>query len=147
VPLAGDIIRSEKIFTSWQSFDPTWSNITVGNGTSVGFWRRAGDDLIEFAASLTWGSTTSSSGSPFGLELPGSLSGNGSLLRQIVPALAVDTSAGRGYAGHAWLASGGGATLDRFYGEVADDWDSDSPMTWASGDILAVQGWIRVTAT
>jgi len=46
---------------AWQSFTPTWTNITVGNGTQEGTWRRVGD-TIEVAATINFGTTTSVGG-------------------------------------------------------------------------------------
>lgn len=43
------------------SFTPTWSNLTLGNGTTSGTWVRNGN-LVTVSIRLTWGTTTSASG-------------------------------------------------------------------------------------
>jgi len=145
---SGDLARAEEIHAAWEPFRPVWSNIlSVGSGTSVGFWRRCGPQAIEVAASLTWGSDTDTPlpGNPFGLFLPDRLVGDSSVV-QIVPAMAVDVSAGRAYAGRALVESSGSAqVLSPIHGGTGGEWDEDSPMTWAEGDILVVQGLVRVT--
>jgi len=49
-------------YTAWTSYTPTWSqaggSFSLGNGTSTGFYTRAGD-LVYVQAKLVWGSTTS----------------------------------------------------------------------------------------
>lgn len=50
--------------TSWslQTWNPTWTNLTVGNGTLVSKYIQIGKNVY-FRLGLTWGSTTSVSGS------------------------------------------------------------------------------------
>jgi hypothetical protein len=45
----------------WTSYTPTWTNLTVGNGTLVGAYRDNGS-MIDLSVKLTFGSTTSVSG-------------------------------------------------------------------------------------
>lgn len=47
--------------TGWTSYTPTWTNLTVGNGTLVGAYRDNGS-MIDLSVKLTFGSTTSVSG-------------------------------------------------------------------------------------
>lgn len=146
---AGQEIRVNDAFGAWTTFTPSWINISVGNGSTSGEWRRIADFMIFFRAQLTLGSTTSSSGS-IGLTLPGSLSGEGASIRQHVPIWAFDSSAGQGFVGTAVLQSGGGANLDRFYGPTASaGWQltgTPVPLTWATSDIILLEGWIRTTS-
>ena len=51
------------------TFTPTWTNITVGNGTSTGSYVQVGD-LVFVRASLVFGSTTAVSSSAAGLTVP-----------------------------------------------------------------------------
>jgi len=95
-------------------------------------------------ASLTLGSTSSITGN-LGLTIPGSLSAEGTT-RQIMNAWAFDSSASGGYSGVALLQNGGGPNFDRFYGPSNTvGWNGSTPFTWASGDQIAVQGWVQVT--
>lgn len=47
--------------TAWASWTPTWTNITVGNGTLVAKYGQFGK-LVFFRLHLTFGSTTAVSG-------------------------------------------------------------------------------------
>ena len=50
-------------FGTWTSFTPTWTNITVGNGTQVAKYVQNGK-VVNFRIKLQFGSTTSITGSP-----------------------------------------------------------------------------------
>lgn len=50
------------VFTTWASYTPTWTNLTVGNGTVVAKYCQIGRTVF-VRISLVWGSTTSISGS------------------------------------------------------------------------------------
>lgn len=47
---------------SWASFSPTWTNLTVGNGTVSANYTQIGKGVY-FVIDITWGTTTSVSGS------------------------------------------------------------------------------------
>lgn len=49
--------------TDWVSYTPTLTNLTLGNGTSSGYWRRVGDS-IEINYSFKLGSTSSVGAAP-----------------------------------------------------------------------------------
>lgn len=49
--------------TGWTSYTPTWTNLTVGNGTLTAAYRDNGN-MIDVQMRLIFGSTTSISGSP-----------------------------------------------------------------------------------
>lgn len=55
----------------WGTYSPTWGNVTVGNGTSVGYFKRIGKTTF-FRAYLTWGSSTSASGG-ITVTIPGTM--------------------------------------------------------------------------
>lgn len=144
---AGDIIRADDSSTDWADFTPSWTNLTVGNGSVGGRWRRVGNKTIELRAQFTFGSTSSIGGN-LGLTLPGGLSGEGSTLRQAVPAWLMDSSASSQWAvGLALLQAGGGTALDSLYGPTTAfaRWNATNPITWANGDICLVQGFVEVT--
>lgn len=46
---------------AWDSFTPSWANVTVGNGTSTGYYCQIGKTVF-FRASFTMGTTSSISG-------------------------------------------------------------------------------------
>ena len=143
---AGQEVRVNDAFGAWTTFTPSWINLSVNNGSTAGEWRRIADFMIFLRAQVTWGSTTAASGT-IGLTLPGSLSGEGASARQHMPIWGFDSSASGGFVGTAVLQSGGGTNLDRFYGPtVSAGWAATVPITWATGDIIELQGWIRTTS-
>lgn len=48
--------------TAWTTYAPTWTNLTIGNGTVTALYRRIGK-LVIVRVSIVFGSTTSVSGS------------------------------------------------------------------------------------
>jgi hypothetical protein len=142
---AGDIIRAGDFTTDWTTFTPTFTNFTVGNGTVAGKWRRIADKMIFLRAQFTMGSTSAVTGN-LGLTIPGGLSGEGATLRQHLPIWGFDSSASGGFTGSAVLQSGGGTALDRFFGPTTSvGWTTATPITWATGDIVLIQGYLEVT--
>lgn len=57
---------------AWTAYTPTWTNVTVGNATQASAYMNAGK-LYVVRISLTFGSTTSISGTP-DFTLPGGVS-------------------------------------------------------------------------
>lgn len=130
------------IMGDWQSYTPTWTNLTVGNAIQTFKWRRVGDSM-EISGHFEWGSTTSGSGT-FEFSLPNGYS--------------VDNTKARSpYAhfGTAWLYDAGvggreiyrvvqDATNSRFYvagqtnAGTSGDVGTTFPFTWATGDELDV---------
>lgn len=45
---------------AWTSYTPTWTNLTIGNGTTSGAYQKIGR-IVHYYGIITWGSTTSSS--------------------------------------------------------------------------------------
>ncbi len=66
--VSGDVLTASDVNTylsheggAWTSWTPTWTNLSVGNGTVSALYYRAGR-LIVWKLKLTFGSTTSVSG-------------------------------------------------------------------------------------
>lgn len=55
--------------STWQTYTPTWTNLTVGNATQNFRYLRVGKGVFVIG-SLTWGSTTSATVSGFVFTLP-----------------------------------------------------------------------------
>lgn len=56
------------IQSAWTSYTPTWTNLTVGNGTVAAYYMRVGK-TIHARCRIVWGSTTSAT-SAIGASLP-----------------------------------------------------------------------------
>lgn len=115
--------------TSWT---PSWTNITVGNGTSAGQYTRSGD-LVHVTAILTLGTTSSITGNA-GL---GSLPVTGSTTTDFVgPAVYRDTSATNSYMGALVQNS---STSGTFHTHGGGALTSTVPFTWANTDVIRVE--------
>lgn len=119
------------------SYGPVLTGVTLGNGTVVGKYNRVGK-MLDFYATFTFGSTSAVTG-VIGVPLPtGATFANWSCSATIF-----DTSAG------AWYPALGVATTTAALqirvwpaaaGGVLAATSSTSPMTWATGDVMAVFG-------
>jgi len=68
----GQVLTAEtmnSIGATWESYTPTWTNLTVGNGTQDFKYSRI-NKVIAVAGKLTFGTTTSVTGNPIRMGLP-----------------------------------------------------------------------------
>lgn len=124
-----------ELSTTWS---PTWTNLTVGNGTQTAKYVRIGDMLVAATLGLTWGSTTSISGS-VSITLPINKAST-------VPAIGRCLYFDNGTDSHGGIIRAGvGATttaslfVDKVNGASYGDYDSltsTAPFTWTTGDII-----------
>ena len=118
-------------YGAWQSFTPTWTNLTVGNGTVVTNYVRIGS-MVTYTGKITIGSTTSISGFvnvslPVTAEdsfLTGSARFSDDGTRNYVGAVSI--SSGRTNLGFTHSESGG-------FGS----WNATNPFTIAAGDVVS----------
>jgi hypothetical protein len=117
-------------YGAWESYTPTWGNLTVGNGTVVTNYVRIGS-MVTYTGKITIGSTTSVSGF-VNVTLPvtaedafmnGSARYNDDGTRSYVGA--VNITSGRGSLGFTHSESGG-------FGF----WNATNPFTIAAGDLV-----------
>lgn len=134
---------NSSMFTSWQSWTPTWTNLTVGNGTVTAKYVQVGKS-IQFKLSLVFGSSTAVSGS-VSVTLPvtsTALVGSGVPLGS---ARLIDISAGLFYVGFAthlstttmkvsWSGASGS-------GQIETNLSNVSPVTWAVSDEFQINGF------
>lgn len=113
-------------------FTPTWTNITVGNGTSTGWYKRHGNE-ITFYARLDFGSTTA-------------VTDQLALITPIVAAraslgsaAAYDSDTTVQYTSAARIAAGLGLVFVYSDGVTPGFWNATNPFTWATGDVLEIQ--------
>jgi hypothetical protein len=131
------------IGNAWTPYTPTLSNLTLGNGTISGRYMGAGK-FTTFSVSLTFGSTTSITGSNSTMTLPVTAKAGNWISTDCA---GYDTSANQWYplaivtAG----ASGGASTtafLIKLWPTTAGNniatITSSTPFTWATGDIITV---------
>lgn len=139
---AGELLTAAKLNAfvdpdAWTVFTPTWTNVTVGNGTSDCSYMRAGN-LIIARYKLTFGSTTAITGVPQpGLPVTAVA---GAALASGAITVYRDVSAASNYLGIVHVASttvvqfsllGRANATDAFAGVSAT-----LPFTWAVSDTL-----------
>jgi hypothetical protein len=127
---------------SFRSYTPTFTNMTLGNGTITAVWTRVGAHVTVHLR-LVWGSTTSITGSPPGWSGPvDPLDTPTPLIRQEGLCVFYDTSTTNTYTGTI-----GHGAVNVFYPFAlnvtdglsylrAENITSSLPMTWATGDII-----------
>jgi hypothetical protein len=125
----------------WVSWSPSYSSITIGNGTVTSVKAQDGE-MGYFFWRLSWGSTTSISGSDPAIDLPYSaLYGNTSFYGGIR-----DASAGAFYNLIGQTSSAGGTTMYLATENTAGTYASVTPLTssvpitFATGDVLVITG-------
>jgi hypothetical protein len=128
-----------------QTYTPTLTNITLGNGTLTGTYHRS-DGWCDFAVSVVFGSTTTMGTDPT-IGLPVATN----LIRENELSVAmIDLSPVVRYTGHNVAVAGGVAsvvvqalTATGTY-VSATQITATVPMTWATGDVLYVTGRYRM---
>lgn len=143
MPLAGERIRAgDAPPTSYTTWSPSYTNITVGNGTVTAEYVQIGP-LCHAKFRLVWGGTTSYGSTP---EVTLPIAGSGYAQHDVVGVCNFyDSSVGSG-------SREGGLCLydssDRIFfirASVAGGTiGSTVPFTWASGDILSFSFTYRV---
>lgn len=71
IAASAGIVLSKLAQSAWTTFSPTWSNLTVNNGTVTAAYTQVGKGIM-FYINLVFGSTTSISGQ-FSATLPASI--------------------------------------------------------------------------
>jgi hypothetical protein len=140
--LVNDIIDHETRIAAgeaaWTSFTPTWSGITIGNGTNSAAYLKVGKH-VAFRASFTLGSTSAITGS-IGVQFPVTAI---SLFSGVFVGFFQDTGAGWS---PAICISGDGSGIALYASAAAGAYvnanltSSTVPHTWASTDVVSVSG-------
>jgi hypothetical protein len=127
----------------WPSWTPTWTNVTVGNGTVVAKYIQMGK-TVHFRVKLTFGSTSAVSGD-FTFSTPVTMSSNYAQNDTVNSSAVMLDSGTQGYVGMVIVAStttlnvrpvNASATTST-YGAAAS---STVPHTWATNDIIQACG-------
>lgn len=126
---------------AWDSYTPSLTNITLGNGTLAGDYWRAGRGVF-FKVKLTFGSTTSVSGQMI-VSLPVAYADGTDA--EVFTAVLFDASANIRYPGKSQAIStttvsvGALNAAGTYLVEAATS--STVPFTWTTSDILIVAGF------
>jgi hypothetical protein len=137
----GGVADNTANLTNWvdyeQDFTPTWGadsvNPSLGNGTLTGRFRRKGKH-VRVDINLTMGSTTTYGTGAWFFELPSGLNQNVKA-RALGVARAVDTGTAS-HTGVSTISAGAAPKIYTISSGAAAFWQSNTPHTWASTDVL-----------
>ena len=118
--------------SSWSTWTPTWTNLTVGNGTESPKYHELGK-LVTVQGILLWGGTTAITGSGIRVSLPVESSVGGSF-GAIGQTTYWDASASTYYRG--WCAAMGSDLHLLQAAASSGVVTSTSPFTWTSSDAI-----------
>jgi hypothetical protein len=126
--------KSAATLYPWQTWSPTYTRLTIGNGTVVARYQQIGK-LVNLYWKLTWGSTTSVVNYPV-VSVP--VTGNNTTQHPCGSVSLNDVSVGENV-GFASITGGTGILISSIY--TAGTWgvsgavDNGSPSTWTTGDV------------
>lgn len=145
--LADGIVTPDRLVTGapttwdWQTFTPSWTNLTVGNGTNTGKYRVSGK-TVQMVTVFTFGSTSSITIGAY-FTPPAAITPSSNYSTAIHP---VGVAELRDISGAFWLGAPAiRNAVDRInilaigvsgFVQYADI-GSTTPFTWTTGDILA----------
>ncbi len=129
----------------WTTWSPSYTNLTIGNGTVVARYRpaSAGDDTIIAVYELTFGSTTTIDGANPTISTPATAASTYTFPRTVAgPALAFDDTAGATFTAQVRLESS--TTFSIAVHNAAATYlshrnlDATVPFTWAVDDVFSL---------
>jgi len=132
------------VLGTYTAYTPTWTNLTVGNGTQNFKFARV-NNLVHVNGYLTWGSTTSITGLLVNLTLPISSSAVYSSVNFVTygGAIFFDTSANNVYQAEGVSVTSNSVARLRMVvvsgtNVLNSNITSAAPFTWATGDQIAI---------
>lgn len=129
---------------AWTGYTPTWDAAgatSIGNGTLTGRYKALDSKTYIVQVYLEWGSTTSCTGTgAWNFTLPSVTVVTGRT--QVLAAQILDSGTDNKLA--VAQISSGGTTIVRVVPEGGNEVSKTVPMTWATGDVLSINGIIEV---
>lgn len=136
----GDVVDAADLNTiagAWDSFTVTLTNVSIGNGTATGFYKKIGRTVV-YRVSITFGSTTSISG-----DVEVALPVTAASILGTHQVVMVDDSTSTSYAGMAapstTVARLRAVNASATYATLAA-LSSTVPFTWATSDVIRLTG-------
>ena len=129
----------EPLLTSWTSFTPAWTNLTVGNGTNAGVYKYT-NGALDIKVAFTFGSTSAITGQPSFL-LPNSETSVSDGIRNLGLAWYLDNT-GTDTWGPVGCNAGSSSVF--LYVETLTGVSSTAPFTWATDDSIDLNISVRV---
>jgi hypothetical protein len=134
--------------SSWTSYTPGLNNVTLGNGTISGYYRRNGSDM-ELSIYFAMGSTSSVT-DIIGFDLPTGFTINTSNIPTATAstttfgsATALDSSAGARYTGSVVYFDTN--TIRAVSNAGTSPWTSTVPFAWATSDVISWRATVPIT--
>jgi hypothetical protein len=137
-------IKDANILTqAWTSWSPTWTNLTVGNGTVSAYYSRLGKTVF-FRLGIVFGSSSSVSGVVSATLPVTSISYPGTATTQVLGLGRILDSGTAAFEAHGVWASTTTMSIRVLLANATYLTDlglsSTTPMTWATGDEIFIQG-------
>lgn len=136
----GDVVDAADLNTiagAWDSFTVTLTNISIGNGTATGFYKKIGRTVV-YRVLVTFGSTTSVSGS-----MTVALPVTGTSVQGVHNLFMVDDSTGDVYPGVVSVSTTTAVlraiNTSSTYATQSNT-SSTVPFTWATSDVIRLSG-------
>jgi len=126
---------------SWQSWTPSYANLTVGNGSVVARYMQVGK-TVHVRYSLTWGSTTTfTASSNISISPPVPISTNYTSFSTVGVSQYFDTSSSLIYTSTVTFESTSSmrpfvTIVDAVHARLGQV-NNSAPMTWATGDVFS----------
>jgi len=136
IAAAGDMLLNGWSATNWQAFTPSWTNVTVGNGTATGKYFIFGD-LVVFRVDLAFGSTTTLA---VGARVNFPVTAETGASFCVGLGTAIDASASARFGIRLELASGTALAFFADNGTSLVDVAATVPFTWTTSDELHILG-------
>jgi len=132
----------------WQSYSPTWTNLTIGNGTNIFKYTQIGQ-TIHVEMGFIRGSSGSESGE-LKFSLPQTASISNSAWTSGTTTL-FDTSTGKIYTGYVTLTSSTQGAFRLYQNNTGTEITGNTvnatvPFTWATGDVITATFTYETTA-
>lgn len=129
-------------FSDWAAWTPSWTNLTVGNGTVVARYTQIGK-FVYFHLRITFGTTTSVSGT-VSFSTPTTMGTAYTGANPLAQARLVDNSPANTYEGIAVYSTNttmipAVITAGGTYAQVAAV-DGSTPITWTTSDAMLITG-------
>jgi hypothetical protein len=121
-------------FSAFTAITPTWTNLTIGNGTTAAYHMKIGR-FVYYAGFLSWGSTTSATASSTVVSIPFTAATRTGMEWQ--GSARIGDAGTRGYPAECGISSAG--TTMGFHHPESGNFgavNSTNPMTWTTNDQL-----------
>ena len=132
--------KSAATLYPWQTWTPTYTRITIGNGTVVARYQQIGK-TINFFWSLTWGSTTSTTNYPI-VSAP--VANFITATQYVIGGATLQDISGALYLGNVQMSGSSGLYINSIgtAGNYADEGvlQTTLPVTWTTGDKWTISG-------